>query len=172
MRPATCPRSSAASSPSLRCPSADTLSEQYQQRISARSAPPRDADGDERCDVLSNLLRACAVAGEAQLMEDESGDDLACETPRARRRQSARTAKPRRGRAKLGPAHAAAGAVSDSRGGRHLLSGRGVRRRRRPCVRGALARGGRQARLACPPRPARQLGAAVRPWAAVKSDNA
>ena len=63
---------------------ADTLAleKQYQQRISARSAPPRDADGDERCDVLSNLLRACAVAAEeAQLMEDcESGDDLACET--------------------------------------------------------------------------------------------
>ena len=105
------------------------------------------------------------------MMEDcESGDDLACETL-ARGGGKARVArKARRGRPSW-VQHAAAGAAStaEEEGTSYLAEA---------CDDGddlaceVLSREEEQARLACPPRPARQLGAAAWPWAAVKSDNA
>ena len=69
------------------------LERQYRERISSRpsrSPQPVPVGGveegdDERCEALSNLMRACAVAAsfaeETALTDDcDAGDDVACET--------------------------------------------------------------------------------------------
>ena len=61
------------------------LEKQYQRRIASSPSPSRTTAPDRRCEVLSKLLRACAVAAEVaeeetHLADDcEAGDDMACE---------------------------------------------------------------------------------------------